>query len=107
MRFTQHSQQRYIFFPIFDFLGLTDYKKEILCVLNTHQEGTMRTNIDIDDKLLKEAFSVSLARTKKDLIHQALREFIRLKKRKDLTELAGSIKFHKDFDYKKLRAMRR
>ena len=31
----------------------------------------MRTNIVIDDKLLDEAFSVSSARTKKDLIHGA------------------------------------
>ena len=67
----------------------------------------MRTNIDIDDKLLKEAFSVSAARTKKDLIHEALREFIRLKKRKDLTKLAGSIEFYEGFDHKNLRAMGR
>ena len=42
----------------------------------------MRTNIVIDDTLLEEAFSLSNARTKKDLIHEALRELIRLKKRK-------------------------
>ncbi len=40
----------------------------------------MRTNIVIDDELMKEAFSVSRAKTKKDLIHEALREMIRLKK---------------------------
>ena len=61
----------------------------------------MRTNIVIDDDLLKEAFSVSRARTKKDLIHEALKELIRLRKRKDLTELAGSIEFYKGFDHKK------
>ena len=66
----------------------------------------MRTNIVIDDELLNEAFSVSDAKTKKDLIHEALEEFIRLKKRKDLTELAGSIKFHKNYDHKKLRKLR-
>ncbi len=66
----------------------------------------MRTNIVIDDELLNEAFSVSNARTKKDLIHEALIEYIRLKKRKDLTELAGSIKFYKNYDYKKLRKLR-
>ena len=66
----------------------------------------MRTNIVIDDKLLDEAFSVSNAKTKKDLIHEALNEFIRLKKRKDLTELAGAIGFHKNFDPKKLRKPR-
>ena len=66
----------------------------------------MRTNIVIDDDLLKEAFTVSLARTKKDLIHEALKELIRLRKRKDLTELAGSIEFYKGFDHKKLRKLR-
>lgn len=66
----------------------------------------MRTNIDIDDSLLEEAFSVSKVRTKKELIHEALREYIKLKKRKDLTELSGSIEFYEGYDYKKLRETR-
>ncbi len=66
----------------------------------------MRTNIDIDDSLLEEAFSVTHVRTKKELIHEALKEFIRLKKRKDLTELAGFIEFRSDYDHKKLRETR-
>jgi Arc/MetJ family transcription regulator len=66
----------------------------------------MRTNIDIDNSLLEEAFSVSRVRTKKDLIHEALREYIRLNKRKDLAELAGSIEFYDGFDHKKLRKTR-
>jgi Arc/MetJ family transcription regulator len=66
----------------------------------------MRTNIVIDDELLNEAFSVSNAKTKKDLIHEALKELIRLKKRKNLTDLAGSIKFYKNYDHKELRKLR-
>lgn len=66
----------------------------------------MRTNIDINEELLEEAFSVSQVRSKKDLIHDALREYVRLKKRKDLTELAGTIEFHKDFNHKELRRTR-
>ncbi|MGD8524427.1 MAG: type II toxin-antitoxin system VapB family antitoxin [Desulfobacterales bacterium] len=66
----------------------------------------MRTNIVIDDELLNEAFSVSSARTKKDLIHEALKEFVRLRKRKDLTDLAGTIRFHKNYDHKTLRKLR-
>ena len=65
----------------------------------------MRTNIVIDDALMEEAFSVSKARTKKDLVHEALRELIRIKRRKDMTELAGSIEFYKGYDHKKLRKM--
>ena len=67
------------------------------------KENIMRTNIDIDNSLLEEAFSVSRVRTKKDLIHEALREYIKLKRRKDLSELAGSIEFYEGYDYKKLR----
>ncbi len=66
----------------------------------------MRTNIVIDETLLKEAFSVSQAKTKKDLVHEALRELIRLRKRKDLTELAGKIDFFEGYDHKKLRKAR-
>ena len=67
----------------------------------------MRTNIVIDDRLMEEAFSVCTARTKKELIHQALREFIRLKRRRDMTELAGSIEFFDTFDHKELRKIRK
>jgi len=66
----------------------------------------MRTNIVIDDDLLKEAFTVSSAKTKKDLVHEALRTLIRLRKRKDLTELAGLIEFDSSYDHKALRKMR-
>lgn len=66
----------------------------------------MRTNIDIDEELLEEAFSVSRVRSKKDLIHDALREYIRLKKRKDLTELAGTIEFYEGYNHKGLRKTR-
>jgi Arc/MetJ family transcription regulator len=66
----------------------------------------VRTNIVIDDELLEQAFSLSRARTKKDLIHEALSEYVRIKKAKDLTELAGSIDFYEGYDHKKLRKSR-
>lgn len=66
----------------------------------------MRTNIVISDELLEEAFSVSKVRTKKALVEEALGELVRLRKRKDLTELAGSIQFRRDYDPKKLRKTR-
>ena len=70
------------------------------------QERAMRINIVIDDDLLEQAFSLSRTRTKKDLIHEALREYIRMKKVKDLTELAGSIELYEGFNHKKLRKNR-
>ena len=67
----------------------------------------MRTNIEIDNDLLEQAFALSNVRTKKELIHEALKEFIKLKRRKDLTELAGFIEFEQNFDHKNLRKTRK
>jgi len=66
----------------------------------------MRTNIDIDDDLLEQAFAVSRARTKKQLVHEALIELIKRRRRKDLAELAGEIEFREVFDHKDLRKLR-
>lgn len=66
----------------------------------------MRTNIVLDDELVDRAFRVSEARTKKDLVHEALRELIRIRARRPLTDLAGKVTLAKGYDYKKLRASR-
>ena len=63
----------------------------------------MRTNIEIDDELIKEAFSLSGVRTKKELVHLALVEFVKAKRQKDLFELSGQIDFAPDYDYNALR----
>jgi Arc/MetJ family transcription regulator len=67
----------------------------------------MRTNVVLDDELVRQAFEVTGLRTKKELLHEALRELIRVRKRRDLTELAGRIQFRDDFDHKALRERRR
>lgn len=66
----------------------------------------MRTNIVLDDELVREALALTGARTKKDLVDLALRELVRVKKKKDLSELAGRVKLRDDYDHKALRATR-
>lgn len=63
----------------------------------------MRTNIVLDDELVEEAFRHSDAKTKRELVDRALREFVDNHKRKDIRELRGEITFHPGYDYKKLR----
>ena len=63
----------------------------------------MRTNIVLDEKLVKEALELSTSTTKKDLIHEALQLYIKFKKRKDIRELKGKIRFSDDYDYKRSR----
>jgi Arc/MetJ family transcription regulator len=63
----------------------------------------MRTNIVLDEKLIKEALELSTSTTKKDLIHEALKLYIQFKKRKDIRDLKGKIRFSDDYDYKRSR----
>lgn len=63
----------------------------------------MRTNVILDDDLVKKAFKYSKAKTKKDLIHEALKELIAVRQKLDLRDLRGKIAFAEDYDYKKMR----
>jgi Arc/MetJ family transcription regulator len=64
----------------------------------------MRTKIVLDDSLVKEALKLSRMKTKKELVNEALKEFIENRKRLNLMDLAGKIEFAKDYNYKALRA---
>jgi Arc/MetJ family transcription regulator len=67
----------------------------------------MRTNIVLDDKLMEEAFKFSQAiSTKKELIETALKEYVNNRKRRNLKELKGRIKFSAGYDYKKMREIK-
>jgi Arc/MetJ family transcription regulator len=63
----------------------------------------MRTNVVLDDKLVEEALKLGRKRTKKELIYEALKEYVDTRKRLDLTDLAGKVRFRKDCDYKAMR----
>ena len=63
----------------------------------------MRTNIDLDEKIMSEALRLSKAKTKKELIHQALREFVENRRRLNLLDLEGKIKFAEGYDHKRMR----
>ena len=51
----------------------------------------MRTNIELDEKLVKEAMELTRKRTKKEVVHYALQELVSRKKRKRLLELEGKV----------------
>ncbi len=66
----------------------------------------MRTNIVLDDKLVREAMKLTSARTKREVVNLALRELVASRRRPDLRELFGSNLIAEDYDYKKARAGR-
>jgi Arc/MetJ family transcription regulator len=63
----------------------------------------MRTNVVLDDELVREAFAATGIRAKKELLHEALKELVRARRKRDLGELAGRIRFREDYDHKALR----
>ena len=65
----------------------------------------MRTNVVLDDELVEEAFKYAQTiHTKRELIETALREYVNTRKRKNIGDLVGKIKFYDGYDYKSLRA---
>ena len=63
----------------------------------------MRTNIDLDEKLVVEAFKFCQAKTKKELINTVLKEFVENRRRLNLLDLKGKIEFSETYDHKRLR----
>lgn len=52
-----------------------------------------RTNIDLDDRLVKEGMRIFKCKTKKELIHLALRELLKTEKRKEILKLRGKLEW--------------
>jgi len=58
----------------------------------------MRTNIDIDDRLMREALRSSGARTKRAVVEQALRLLIQTKGQSSIRRLRGKVAWEGDLD---------
>lgn len=63
----------------------------------------MKTTLNIDEALLDEALQFTNLTTQDELVNLALQEFVRLRRKKNLLDLAGQIQFSPDFDHKAMR----
>ena len=66
----------------------------------------MRTTIDLDDSLVEQAFALTGVRTKRELVHLALDELVRRRRRRSPFEIAGQVALRPDFDHKAMRRLR-
>lgn len=75
-----------------------------LHTIQAYTEGgvSMRTTLDLNEKLIRELMDVTSAKTKTDAIHQAAEELIRRKKLDQLKSLSGTLSL--DLNWKKLEA---
>jgi Arc/MetJ family transcription regulator len=58
----------------------------------------MRTNIEIDDELMNKAFKYSKLKTKKEIINEALTEYVRYQMWLKLLSLQGKVKWIGNLD---------
>lgn len=58
----------------------------------------MRTNIEIDDKLMKQAMKAAGVTTKRETVEKALALMVRLEGQKEIRKLRGKIKWEGDID---------
>ena len=58
----------------------------------------MRTTLNIDDEVLHAAMALARGRTKTEVINEALRRFVRAKKRLQLLEFQGQVEWEGDLD---------
>src|SRR2546427_871230 len=59
---------------------------------------TMKTHIELDDKLLAEVFELGGFATKKAAVNTALAEYVKLLKRRELLAMRGKIRWEGDLD---------
>ena len=58
----------------------------------------MRTNIDIDDKLMSDVLKATGLKTKKDAVELGLKTLIRLRKQQGIKNFRGQLEWTGDLD---------
>ncbi|MFD2965077.1 MULTISPECIES: type II toxin-antitoxin system VapB family antitoxin [Olivibacter] len=58
----------------------------------------MRTNIELDENLIQQALQISKLRTKKEVVHEALKQYIASLKRKSIIALRKKGTWEGDLD---------
>ena len=64
----------------------------------------VRTNIDLDDKLVREAMKIANVKTKREAVDVALRRFVQCGRQRRLLALMGAGGVCQGYDYKRSRS---
>jgi Arc/MetJ family transcription regulator len=64
----------------------------------------MATNLQLDDKLIKQAVALGGHPTKRAAVTQALSDYIRNLQQEKILDLFGKVEFTSGYDYKRQRA---
>ncbi len=64
----------------------------------------MATNLQLDDRLIKQAVALGKHRTKRAAVTQALTDYIRHLRQERILEVFGKVDFDSGYDHKRQRA---
>ena len=67
----------------------------------------MRTNIDIDDRLMRQAMRTSGARTKRAVVEEALRLLVQTRGQSSIRRLRGEVNWEGDLNSSRLERVAR
>jgi Arc/MetJ family transcription regulator len=74
----------------------------------THDlEADMRTNIVLDDKLIERAQKLTGIKTKREVVHEALRTLILLREQAEIRSLRGKLKWEGNLHEQRLSRIRK
>ena len=62
----------------------------------------MRTNVEIDEKLMKDTLKATGLKTKREAVDKGLRELLRLSRQGELRKLWGKVDWQGDLDEMRL-----
>ena len=68
------------------------------CVPGSREVHKVRTNIEIDDKLMKDALKVTGAKTKREAVELGLKTLVQLRAQEKARDLRGKITWEGDLD---------
>jgi Arc/MetJ family transcription regulator len=63
----------------------------------------MTINLQIDEGLIQEALSLSSQQNERDVVEQALREYVQRRQQMKILDLFGTIEYEDNYDYKQQR----
>lgn len=63
----------------------------------------MTINLQIDEALIQEALALGNQQTERDVVEQALREYVQRRKQLKVLDLFGMVDYDEDYNYKQQR----
>jgi Arc/MetJ family transcription regulator len=79
-------------------LGFWRTPTVLLCVLKDVEVHIMRTNIEIDDKLMKDALKATGVKTKREAVELGLKTLVQLRAQEKVRQLKGKITWEGDLN---------